>query len=304
MRIPDGLRPGVEAALADAFGRDAGIASVEAVGGGCISPSARVETAAGDVAFLKWREPESAVPGLFAREAEALGALGDAGAVRTPAVLGLHDPDGDAGGSWLLLEWLEPGSAGAGTWGALGHGLAALHGVRAERYGWHADTFVGPLVQENGQTADWPRFWAERRILPQLGPALDSGHLGPADRRRFERLLERMEEVLEGAEADGASLLHGDLWYGNVHPLADGTPALVDPASYFGHREADLAMAELFGGFDPAFFRAYEEAWPLLPGYRDRRRPVYQLYYLLVHVNLFGAGYADRTRRALAAVPL
>src|SRR6185503_10430312 len=145
-------------------------------------------------------------------------------------------------------------------------------------------------------------LWATRRLRPQLEMARARGR-EPATAAEWERLFARLPELLAPAEEDGPSLLHGDLWGGNLLSAA-GEPALIDPAAYRGHREADLAMAELFGGFDAGFHAAYQEAWPLLPGYREARRAIYQLYYLLVHVNLFGGGYGAQTaatlRRALA----
>lgn len=263
------------------------------VGGGCISPAARVESAAGDVAFLKWGTPAA----LFREEARSLAALEATGTLRVPAVLGVGEGDGPG---WLLLEWLEPAPARAETWAALGRGLARLHRRRAERVGWPADNFIGPLPQENGWTADWAAFWWERRLLPQLRRAYDAGHFSGVERRRFERLGAGLEGRLVAGAEDGASLLHGDLWSGNVHATGGG-PALIDPSSYHGHREVDLAMSELFGGFGRGFHEAYREEWPLLPGYAEARRPVYQLYYLLVHLNLFGAGYVGSTLAALAA---
>ncbi len=119
------------------------------------------------------------------------------------------------------------------------------------------------------------------------------------DERAFRRLCAAMPDTLAAGDADGPSLLHGDLWGGNVHVMADGAAALIDPSTYYGHREVDLAMAGLFGGFPHEFFDAYEEAWPLEPGYDNERRDLYQLYYLLVHVNLFGAGYTGGVRRVL-----
>lgn len=137
--------------------------------------------------------------------------------------------------------------------------------------------------------------------MPQLALARRAGRL-PATEAEWARLLDHLPKLLAAAEDDGPSLLHGDLWSGNAMATADG-PALIDPAVYRGHREADLAMTELFGGFDARFHVAYREAWPLLPGYAEERRAVYQLYYLLVHVNLFGGGYVAQTagvlRRAL-----
>ena len=128
---------------------------------------------------------------------------------------------------------------------------------------------------------------------------MEAGHFDGRDRGRFDRLLDGLGERIGVADGEGPSPLHGDLWGGNVHVAAEGPPAVIDPSAYHGHREVDLAMAELFGGFDPGFRDAYEEAWPLEPGYVPVRRAVYQLYYLLVHVNLFGAGYVGGCRRAL-----
>lgn len=186
-------------------------------------------------------------------------------------------------------------------WERLGTGLASLHRVRAERHGWPSDNVIGSLPQANGWMDEWPAFWRERGLGPQLRLAYDSGWFEPSARRRFDALLDRLDEFLAPAAEDGPSLLHGDLWSGNVHPTADGEAALIDPASYHGHREVDLAMAELFGGFDTTFHDAYREAWPLADGYDEARRAIYQLYYLLVHVNLFGGGYVARTLGALGA---
>jgi fructosamine-3-kinase len=148
----------------------------------------------------------------------------------------------------------------------------------------------------------WAEFWRMRRLEPQLELARAAGRL-PGRQADWDRLMERLPALLDNAEMDGPSLLHGDLWGGNVMAAAAG-PVLIDPACYRGHREADLAMTELFGGFGPEFYAAYGEQWPLLAGY-PRRRPVYQLWYLLVHVNLFGGGYVSQTagvlREALGA---
>lgn len=273
------------------------IAGAAPVGGGCISPTARVWSDAGDVAFLKWGEPGRTPDGLFRAEADGLAALAGAGEVRVPTVLGT----GDEGAGWLLLKWLEPGAAGAVGWEALGRGLAALHRHRVARYGGPRDNFIGSLPQANGWMEEWAEFWHVRRLEPQLRRAREAGAFSPADVRRFDRLLDALPDRLAAAAAaDGASLLHGDLWNGNVHFTDAGEPALIDPSSYHGHREVDLAMSELFGGFAPTFLAAYREAWPLEPGYARLRRPVYQLYYLLVHVNLFGGGYVGSTLSTLA----
>ena len=290
---PEPLRTAVEGALAGR-GEPAAITGTAAVGGGCISPTARVDTDAGSY-FLKWGSPD--LPdGLLAAEARGLRALGQADEVRVPTVVA----EGAPAPAWLLLEWLEPGSAGPGAWTRLGVELAALHRHRADRFGGE-DNFIGSLPQANGRTRDWPEFWRSRRLEPQLRQAIERGLMGSEDRRRFDALYGRIDEILAPGNEDGPSLLHGDLWGGNVHMMADGTAAIIDPSVYHGHREVDLAMADLFGGFGTEFHAAYDDAWALHPGYAPTRRAVYQLYYLLVHVNLFGSGYVGRTRRALEA---
>jgi len=293
--VPAVVERAVLTAWGARLGREPRTVSAAPVGGGCISPSVRLESGSGDVAFLKWGNPDTPA-GLFTAEARSLAALHAPGAVRVPEVLAVSDQ----GAGWLLLEWLEPGPATRATWEALGRGLAGLHATRVERYGAAADNFIGSLPQRNGWLDEWPAFWRERRLEPQLRQAYAEGHFSSADRRSFDRLLAALPDRLAGTGAEGASLLHGDLWSGNVHVTRAGTAALVDPSSYYGHREVDLAMSELFGGFDTTFYRAYAEAWPLLPGYDPVRRAVYQLYYLLAHVNLFGGGYVRASLGALA----
>jgi len=290
--LPAAVAAAVEHALGVAAGRAVSIAEARAIGGGCISPNARIETAGGERYFLKWAGPHEAPRELFREEARSLAMIHAAGAVRVPRVIA-HARE------WLLLEWLEPGQAGARTWTLLGSQLAALHRTRGVSFGWESDNFIGTLPQPNGSNARWARFWAENRLLPQFERAARQGRLDVGDRRAFDRLLARLDTALMAGDGDGPSLLHGDLWGGNAHVTAGGEPALIDPSSCYGHREVDLAMAELFGGFEAGFFDAYREAWPLAAGYEEMRREIYQLYYLLVHVNLFGASYVAGTRRIL-----
>ena len=293
--VPVPVRDAVEAALSERAGDDVRITGTAPVGGGCISPTARLDSDAGSF-FLKWGSPD--LPdGILAAEARGLRQLGEAGEVRVPGVVA------EGTGSdpvWLLMEWLEPGSAGRDAWARLGAELAALHRHRADRFGADTDNYIGSLPQANERMDSWPAFWRDRRLEPQLRSAIDRGLMGGADRRRFDDLFGHLQELLAVGNEDGPSLLHGDLWSGNVHMTADGAAAIIDPSVYHGHREVDLAMADLFGGFGPAFRSAYDDAWPLSPGYAPTRRAIYQLYYLLVHVNLFGSGYVGRTRSALA----
>jgi fructosamine-3-kinase len=205
-------------------------------------------------------------------------------------VLGRSDSDG--GWSWLAVEWLEPGRSSEREREAMGRGLAKLHRSVGEAWGADQDGFIGRLPQSNAAEPDWASFWWRRRLLPQVERTGWVG--GKAD---WDLLIGKLPELLEAGERDQPSVLHGDLWSGNVVWSADG-PALVDPASYYGHREVDLAMMELFGGFGERCLAAYEEVWPLESG-SEARRAVYQLYYLLVHINLFGASYVPRTLETL-----
>ena len=296
MILPESVRGDVESALSQEAGKQVEVTGASPVGGGCISPTARIDTNTGNPFFLKWGS--SSLPGdMLAAEARGLQALSDAGEVRVPSVVATG---GVGPGSWLLLEWLDPGHAAPEAWGQLGRALAALHRHQTTTFGADRDNYIGSLPQENEPSDSWAGFWRDRRLRPQLTAALSSDHLNSADERRFDELFSRLPDHLAAGEAEGASLLHGDLWSGNVHMLAAGTAALIDPSVYHGHREVDLAMAELFGGFDPGFRAAYEREWQLEPGYDAVRRSIYQLYYLLVHVNLFGGGYVGRTRSALS----
>jgi fructosamine-3-kinase len=288
--IPARIRSAIEQHLSEDAGRTVRIASVHRVGGGCISSVARIETETGIAYFTKWSE-EDAAPGFFGCEAASLAAIANTGAVRVPRV---HAHSAD----WILLEWLEPGEAKAESWQTLGRELAALHRNRANGNGWPADNYIGSLSQANGWMTEWARFWAERRLVPQWRAVVRRGMFDASDGRCFDRLIDRLDDRLAQGDADGASLLHGDLWGGNVHITTGGHIALIDPSCYHGHREVDLAMAELFGGFGPGFLSAYNEAWPIADGYHERR-DLYQLYYLLVHVCLFGAGYVEGSRMIL-----
>ncbi len=295
MRVPAEVRAGVESVLEERTGRRTAITEVKAVGGGCISPTARIRTAAGDLFFLKWLDGE--LPdSLLGAEAAGLHELAAAAALRVPEVIGVSRSSAPP---WLLLEWLEPGAESRAGWERLGSGLAALHRSGAARFGAERQNFIGSLPQDNRPLSDWSEFWRELRLEPQLRRAEERGLLGMEDRRRFDDLYSRLSDLLSPAEEDGPSLLHGDFWSGNVLMLQAGDAAVIDPSVYHGHREVDLAMAELFGGFGSGFRAAYDASWPVAPGY-PTRRAVYQLYYLLVHVNLFGGGYVGRTRSALS----
>jgi fructosamine-3-kinase len=263
----------VEDVLRALGGRDA-----VAVSGGCIHRCYRVRIGASE-RFIKVNAAGFAEA--FAAEADGLQALRGAG---------LHAPEpishGIAGGgAYLLLELLR--LDGKSDFATLGRMLAEAHRHSGPRYGWRRDNYIGATAQQNGWADDWAGFFAERRLAPQLAAAKRQGFvfdLGDA------------LHVLDGHQPPPA-LLHGDLWSGNAGFTAQG-PVVFDPAVYYGDREADLAMSELFGGFPSEFYAAYRQAYPLDPGYA-RRKPLYNLYHLLNHLNLFGAGYAGQVRATL-----
>ena len=169
----------------------------------------------------------------------------------------------------------------------MGRMLAEAHRKRGPRFGWHRDNYIGTTPQQNGWCDDWAEFWRERRLRPQLALAQRSG---------FDLGVVEVDGILENHEPH-PSLLHGDLWRGNAGFTSDG-PVVFDPAVYYGDREADLAMTELFGRFPPEFYAAYEKAYPLERGY-ELRKELYHLYHLLNHLNLFGAGYLEQVQRTL-----
>ncbi|HVS04467.1 MAG TPA: fructosamine kinase family protein, partial [Thermoanaerobaculia bacterium] len=278
----------VEKALAARDGRPASVVADRPIAGGCIHDSRLLELADGRRLFLK--ADAGAPPDLFEREAEGLAALAAAGAVRVPA-----DPlPGRAGGTvFLLMEAIPRGSPGRGFFADFGHRFAALHrDTRGGRHGLDQDNYLGGTPQPNGWSESWVDFFRQHRLGHQLRLARERGRSDAELERLGASLLERLGRWFD-VPGEPACLLHGDLWSGNF--LADdrGAPVLVDPAVYHGHREADLAMTRLFGGFESAFYRAYEEAWPLPPGHEERL-PLYQLYHLLNHLNLFGASYRGR----------
>lgn len=261
--------------------------------GGDINDAYRIELEGGGCWFVK--SSPTAPPTLFPAEERGLDWLRVKEALRVPEVRAVSGPDDPVG--YLVLELLQPGAPGPGFDERLGRGLAALHRTRALAFGFDHDNFIGSLPQHNAPLLEWSQFYRTRRLEPQLQRAVNSGRASYAMRRGFDRLFTRLGELVGPPEAP--CRLHGDLWSGNLHVGPHGEPCLIDPAVYGGHREVDLAMMRLFGGFAERVFLAYEEAFPLAPG-ASERVALYQLYPLMVHVNLFGGGYGASVERALA----
>lgn len=256
------------------------------VSGGCINNGARLETDSGASFFLK--QNAAAPPAMFEREAEGLRAIrvADGPLVPQPLLVGRD---------FLLLEDLRPAPRRPGYWEALGQQLAVLHQHTSPEFGFDHDNFLGSTPQPNPRTGDGYRFFAEHRLGYQARLAGQSGLLGEADVRRIDSIAERLPELVP---EQTASLIHGDLWSGNATAGPTGQPALIDPAAHYGWPEAELGMTALFGGFSAAFYDAYAAAHPLEPGWRDRL-PLYNLYHLLNHLNLFGRGYLGQVQQVI-----
>jgi len=273
------LRYRIESSLNESIDR------IFPVSGGCIGKTARL--IAGDRSyFIKWGS--GIVSGTFEAEARGLAELGRAaGLVRIPAVIDVIRLENDRGA--LIIEWVETGSARASTWSRLGEGLAEIHRSSAERYGFVADNYIGSSVQDNTRSNDWVCFFRERRLSPQVQLARSRSLWRRKWDRAIERLYVRLGVLLPATPE--VSLVHGDLWRGNVMVDIGGNPVLIDPAVHYGHREVDLAMSRLFGSLNAGFYDAYSSVWAMDGGHSEREE-IYNLYHLINHLNLFGDAYA------------
>jgi len=273
-------------ALAIAIGNSIGAhlqaAPSSRVHGGSINECYRWQSDGGPV-FVKIAPARSIV--MFEAEAAGLEELRAAEAVRVPRVLGTGR---HAQNAWLALEWIRIGRASAAADSLLGEQLARQHRRTAATFGWHRSNTIGSTPQINDPASDWVAFFRERRLRYQLDLAARSGHRGRLW-QRGELLLDHVSDLFTTYQP-AASLLHGDLWGGNRAADEKGRPVIYDPAVYFGDREADIAMTRLFGGFGTDFYCAYTAAWPPDAG-AAARSDLYNLYHVLNHLNLFGAGY-------------
>lgn len=288
--IPDDGLQAIAMAISGAERVPVRIRRAVPVGGGDINACYRLETDGRDY-FAKLNGGTHLA--MFEAERDGLLALAGADALRVPEPV-CSGVIGDT--AFLILEHIAFGPGTADSAVRLGRGLAALHRHTAERFGWHRDNTIGTTTQPNAWDDDWLRFYGQQRLAHQLRLAAGKGHGGG-----LQRLGERLIAGLPGFYAGYRpvpSLLHGDLWGGNHAVDGQGGPVIFDPAVYYGDREADLAMTELFGGFPEAFYAAYREAWPLDAGY-GHRKTLYKLYHVLNHANLFGGGYAAQAGRMM-----
>ena len=253
----------------------------KSVAGGCINSGGRLATSQG-IYFLKWNDAHR-FPEMFQKEALGLELLKKTGTVKIPSVITVGETSEQ---QFIIHEFIEPGRPHSSYSMELGKGLAMLHKESASSFGLDHDNYIGALPQKNSAHTDWVEFFIEERLKPQIQLAADNGRLH--ETKRFEKLFARLPEVLP---VEPPALLHGDLWNGNVITDREGNAVLIDPAVYYGHREMDLAFTQLFGGFSQEFYQAYSDEFPLVPGFPSRV-DLYNLYPLLVHVNLFGGSYA------------
>ncbi len=291
--IDDTLRRAVEELITRQTGRNATIRSSRSAGGGCINDARIIELEDKRTFFLK--SNPAPLPRMFECECDGLEALAESGKIRVPRPIG-------TGGSmerdphrvipFIVMEAIDSSRPGPRFYEAFGRQFAALHrAAAAEQFGFGSDNYIGSTPQRNDWDSDWTQFWRFQRLQFQLDLARTKGVSDARLDRLGDRLLDRLESLIAEPEEPPA-LLHGDLWSGNYMCDAAGNPVLIDPAVYYGRREADLAMTRLFGGFDARFYSAYEEAWPLADG-AEERMEIYKLYHLLNHLNLFGRSYLE-----------
>lgn len=281
-------------AIAEAIGQHTGqpfcIDKTRSVGGGCINDAWHIQ-GKGQEYFIKSNRRTQLA--MFEAEQEGLTAMFATDTIRVPRAMLSTVSDSNA---VLILEYIP--LQGQGKSEEMGRRLAMMHQHTRDLFGWHRDNTIGSTTQANELNHDWVAFWRDQRLGFQLKLAADKG----LDRKHVavcEQLMARLEQLLP--HQPQASLLHGDLWSGNAAYDAEGMPVIFDPACYYGDRECDLAMTELFGGFDQRFYAAYQEYWPVPEGY-DLRKILYNQYHILNHYNLFGGGYAQQAGRMGARI--
>lgn len=277
--------------ISHAIGQSFRVRKQRAIGGGCINEAYCLEDDEQRF-FIKLNRADKL--DMFAAEAEGLGEISATDTLRAPRPICWGESSGRA---YLVMEYfqLNGGSHHVSRLG--GEQLALLHRTIKPRFGWHRDNTIGSTPQLNDWDEEWARFWREKRLGYQLQLAAYNGYHSSVLQDRGALLQEQLDGFFSSYHPV-ASLLHGDLWGGNYAVGADNQPLIFDPAVYYGDREADLAMTELFGGFDSEFYAAYNSTWPLDAGYKTRKT-LYNLYHILNHLNLFGSGYLGQAERMI-----
>lgn len=267
--------------LAKALGKSLKVLALNRKSGGCISHAAEIVTEEGAF-FIKWGA--ASTTNTFATEQRDLDMLQGKSSLRVPAPLSWGEMEGQY---FLLMEAIEVGSNTAAYWENIGNGIAELHQHTAKDHGLLYDNFIGRLVQKNTFTSSWHQFFIEQRLNVQLELALKNKLVDTAFARKYTSLYDKLPNIIPDLPP---SLLHGDLWSGNILAAVGNHACVIDPAVYYGSREIEIAFTYLFGGFDPLFYKSYNNAFPLAKGFEERI-PIYNLYPLMVHANMFGAAY-------------
>jgi fructosamine-3-kinase len=269
--------------------QDFQVETQRSVGGGCINQGYAISDR-DRTYFVKLNEASQIA--MFEAEVLGLEEMAATQTIRVPRPICCGTSDRH---SYIVLEWLEFGSSNQQSWQQMGRNLAAMHQDRgAEKFGWSRNNTIGSTPQINTWMEDWSEFFAVQRIGYQLRLAKRRGGSFPDT----ETVVEVVRQKLRSHQPQ-PSLLHGDLWSENAACTTDGEPVILDPATYWGDREADMAMTELFGGFPAAFYQGYNEVWPLDNGY-SQRKALYNLYHVLNHFNLFGGGYGSQAQRTIS----
>ena len=289
MRISSETWNTISAEISTLSGRSFMVESVRPVSGGDINQSFIISSHHNTAYFVKLNE--AAMLSMFEQEALSLNRLlnTDTFTIPVPLTHGIAQSY-----SYLVMSCHTIQSGGSHY--ILGQKLAGLHRHTHSQHGWDHNNFIGTTMQRNSSSANWLDFWREQRLRPQFELAYQRGHSSKLS-ILADQLLSDLPRILEGHEP-APSLLHGDLWGGNVGFVAPDQPILFDPASYYGDRETDVAMTELFGGFQAEFYAGYTQTWPLPEDYR-KRKPLYQLYHMLNHLNLFGSSYFGSCKRLI-----
>jgi len=267
---------------------DTTIDHVRRASGGSINQAGVLECANRHRYFLKWNH--NAPGDMFQKEKMGLELLRNADTEIVIPQTYVQDCQGST--HYIIIEYLEEGRPEPESAEIFGRQLAGLHSTANNQFGLEHDNYIGRLPQSNTRHDDWITFFTDERLIPQVQMALDTGKLNSTDNEKFERLYHRLPNIMPDEKP---ALLHGDLWGGNFFYTTDGMPAIFDPAVYFGNREIELAFTHLFGGFAHDFYSSYEHLFPLEPGFHERK-DIYNLYPLLVHVNMFGGTYIQQVR--------
>lgn len=285
------VNPGVlyERIIFETFGKQIPLNGVQLISAGNMNQAVCLETAEGNY-FLKTNHLEES--DVFLKEKQGLKLLRNNTSLHIPAVINWGRVEDT---NYLLLEWVPSGTPGKVYWQNLAEGLAELHMATQEVFGLDASNYISILPQNNTLTTNWETFYIQERLEPMLQRAYFHQVIDEAFMKKFRELYPKIAGIFP---KEKPSLLHGDLWSGNVLVNASGSPSLIDPAIYYGHREMDIAFSKLFGGFKPSFYEYYREVFPLEPGF-DERKDLYNLYPLLVHLNLFGTGYLAGIKRTI-----